>query len=66
MADNQHTIQDLENNLEYIKETKRLMRNVINTKGQTIQENDTFRSYANKISDIVVGVNISDATVNAS
>lgn len=38
--------------LDYLEETKTLIRNAINEKGVEVTENDTFRSYADKIVSI--------------
>lgn len=38
--------------LEYLLETKELIREAIKTKGQSISDADTFRSYADKIAAI--------------
>lgn len=46
--------------LEYLKTTKELIRNSINNKGVIVTDNDTFRSYATKISDIPSGGNTLD------
>ena len=50
-----NTPQDLFDNLDYLNETKNLMRQAIENKGQEISDNDTFRSYAIKISNIQSG-----------
>lgn len=42
--------------LTYLNTTKELIRNSINNKGVSVTENDTFRSYAEKIDDISQGV----------
>ena len=39
--------------LEYLQETKHLIRDAVNTRHQFIQETDTFRSYADKINAIL-------------
>ena len=39
--------------LNYLAETKRLIRSAIMDKGQSVSENDTFRSYESKIRSIV-------------
>lgn len=41
--------------LEYLRQTKEAIRIAINNKGVTVTENDTFRSYANKIGNITQG-----------
>lgn len=55
MADNQYTVQDLQDNLNYIQDTKALIKQAIINKGQTITDNDTFRSYKDKIAAIKTG-----------
>ena len=45
----QYTPQDLIDNLNYLNETKQLIKSSIINKGQEIDDNDTFRSYADKI-----------------
>jgi len=50
-----NTPQNLFDNLDYLNETKNLMRQAIENKGQEISDNDTFRSYAIKISNIQSG-----------
>lgn len=62
MADNKYTIQDLQDNLNYLNDTKTLIKQAITNKGQEVSEDDTFRSYANKIEAIETGVDTSDAT----
>jgi len=49
---NTNTPQDLIDNLNYLNETKNLIRQAITNKGQEIKDDDTFRSYAAKISNI--------------
>lgn len=39
--------------MNYLAETKRLIRSAIMDKGQSVSENDTFRSYESKIRSIV-------------
>ncbi len=55
MADNQYTVQDLQDNLNYIQDTKALIKQAIINKGQTITDSDTFRSYKDKIAAIKTG-----------
>ena len=45
-------IEELNTQLEYLKETKNLIKEQIITKGQPIDDNTTFREYADKISSI--------------
>lgn len=64
MAD--YTVQDLQDNLNYLNETKSQIKQAIIDKGQPITEKDTFRSYVNKIENIETGVDTSDATATAN
>lgn len=41
--------------LNYLDETKTLIKNAIVSKGVSVSDSDTFRSYANKISSITTG-----------
>lgn len=45
----------LSDKLNYLNETKSLIKQAINNKGVTVTDSDTFRSYANKISQISGG-----------
>lgn len=47
-----YTIQDLEDNLDYLAETKRQMKQAISNKGVSVSDSDSFRSYASKIDSI--------------
>ncbi len=47
--------------IEYLAETKNLIKQAIIAKGQSIEDNDTFRSYASKIQNISTGIDTSDA-----
>ena len=49
----------LSNKLDYLEETKAQIKNAIMQKGIQIADTDTFRSYANKISQIKESGNIS-------
>lgn len=51
--------------LDYLEGTKDSIRNAIIAKGQEVTENDTFRSYAVKISNIETGIDTSDADATA-
>ena len=64
MAD--YTVQDLQDNLNYLNETKSQIKQAIIEKGQPITDEDTFRSYANKIENIETGVDTSDANATSS
>ena len=63
MAD--YTVQDLQDNLDYLNNTKQIIKQSIINKGQSISDTDTFRSYADKISAIETGSDTSDATATA-
>ena len=52
--------------LTYLNGTKTAIKNAIKEKGVSVSDNDTFRSYANKISAIQTGSDTSDATATAS
>lgn len=67
MADNEnnYTVQDLQDNLDYLNETKTQIKNAIVAKGQTIESSDTFRSYVSKIAAIETGIDTSDATATS-
>ena len=45
-------VEELNTQLEYLDETKGLIKQAIIDKGQSISENDTFRSFVQKINDI--------------
>ena len=51
--------------LNYLEGTKTSIKNAIISKGQEVTENDTFRSYAQKIANIETGIDTSDATATA-
>lgn len=51
--------------LNYLNETKEDIKNALINKGVTVNDNDTFRSYANKILDVQSGLDTSDATATA-
>ena len=63
MAD--YTVQDLQDNLNYLNETKNQIKQAIIDKGQPITDEDTFRSYVDKIENIETGIDTSDATATA-
>ena len=46
--------------LNYLSNTKSLIKNAIVNKGQTINSGDSFRSFASKIENIQTGVNLND------
>lgn len=47
-----YKVQDLVDNINYLQETKNLIKQSIIDKGQSILDSDTFRSYADYISNI--------------
>lgn len=64
----QYTPQDLIDNLNYLNETKQLIKSSIINKGQEIDDNDTFRSYADKIDNIATDTTATenDIAINKS
>lgn len=63
---NNYTVQDLQDNLDYLSQTKTVIKNAIVNKGQTIDDSTTFREYAQKISNIQTGIDTSDANATAN
>ena len=59
------SIQELENNLSYINETKSLLKTALVNKGQNIDDTTPFREYVDKVSAIETGIDTSDATATA-
>lgn len=57
--------QDIIDELNYLNETKGLIKQAIIEKGQEINNNTPFRTYASKISAIETGIDTSDATAQA-
>lgn len=57
--------QELENNLNYINETKSLLKTALVNKGQSIDDTTPFREYVDKVSAIETGIDTSDATATA-
>lgn len=55
----------LQDELDYLQETKVLIKEAIINKGQDITDQDSFRSYVNKIDSIETGIDTSDATATA-
>ena len=53
-----YTTQDLQDNLDYLNETKTQIKNAIINKGQEVSSEDTFRSYADKIEAIQTSENL--------
>ena len=56
----------LNEKLDYLKQTKQEIREAIAAKGQSISPTDTFRSYAEKISAIDSGTNLTTLSVTPS
>lgn len=56
----------LNNKLDYLDETKQLIKQAIIDKGQEVSDEDTFRSYVDKISDIETGSSTQDATASSN
>lgn len=52
--------------MEYLAETKSLIKNSLKAKNVNIEDDDTFRSYAEKIENIETGIDTSDATATAN
>ena len=63
---NNYTVQDLQDNLDYLAQTKTVIKNAIVNKGQIISDSDSFREYAQKITNIPTGTDTSDATATAN
>lgn len=61
----EYTPQDLLDNLNYLDETKKQIKQAIIDKGQTVSDTDSFRSYVDKIEAIETGVDTSDATATS-
>ena len=61
----EYTPQDLLDNLNYLDETKKQIKQAIVDKGQPISDTDSFRSYVDKIETIETGVDTADATATA-
>ena len=56
-------IEELNTQLEYLDETKGLIKQAIINKGQDIGENDTFRSFVQKINDIETGIDTANIPI---
>lgn len=61
-----YTSQDLIDNLNYLMETKTLIKNAIINKGENISDTDPFRSYVDKINNFSIGIDTSDATATSA
>lgn len=57
---------NINNKLDYLDETKQLIKQAIIDKGQEVSDEDTFRSYVDKISDIETGNDTKDATATSN
>lgn len=57
---------NINNKLDYLDETKQLIKQAIIDKGQEVSDKDTFRSYVDKISDIETGNDTKDATATSN
>lgn len=49
---------DLKGKLDYMQETKNLIKAALQSKGQAVTEEDTFRDYADMIQNITTGENL--------
>lgn len=65
MADQKYTVQDLQDNLNYMEDTKNLIKQAIIEKGQSVTDEDTFRSYKDKIKAIKTGEMTEEEYMNA-
>ena len=60
-------LNEINNQLQYLEETKTQIKTAIIEKGQDISDSDTFRSYVEKINNIsTLGTDTSDATATAN
>ena len=57
--------EDLNRKLNYLNETKQEIKRSLKAKGQPVNDNTTFREYANLVSNITTGVDTSDATATS-
>lgn len=57
--------EDLDRKLEYLDNTKLLIKQALNEKGVTLIPADTFRHYASAINNMFIGVDTSDATATS-
>lgn len=58
-------VEDVNQKLDYLEATKQQIRNAIETMGQDITDEDTFREYVDKILEITTGIKTDDATMIA-
>lgn len=56
---------DLNRKLNYLNETKQEIKRSLKAKGQPVNDNTTFREYANLVNNITTGTDTSDATAIA-
>lgn len=57
--------EDLNRKLNYLNETKQEIKRSLKAKGQLVNDNTTFREYANLVNNITTGIDTSDATATA-
>lgn len=56
---------DLNRKLNYLNETKQEIKRSLKAKGQPVNDNTTFREYANLVNNITTGTDTDDATATA-
>lgn len=56
---------DLNRKLNYLNETKQEIKKSLKAKGQPVNDNTTFREYANLVNNITTGTDTDDATATA-
>lgn len=56
---------DLNRKLNYLNETKQEIKRSLKAKGQPVNDNTTFREYANLVNNITTGTDTNDATATA-
>lgn len=57
--------EDLNRKLNYLNETKQEIKRSLKAKGQPVNDNTTFREYANLVNNITTGTDTDDATATA-
>lgn len=57
--------EDLNRKLNYLNETKQEIKKSLKAKGQPVNDNTTFREYANLVNNITTGTDTDDATATA-
>lgn len=58
--------EDLNRKLNYLNETKQEIKRSLKAKGQPVNDNTTFREYANLVNNITTGTDTQDATATPS